>query len=104
MANNWKIPNCLEIEIRERDLACVYCGADFTPARISLKTAASWEHIINDLNIVTRENIVLCCCSCNSSKGRKQLSDWLKSKYCLERGINPSTVAPIVRQAIENGQ
>jgi hypothetical protein len=104
MANNWNIPDWLEKEVRERDKTCVYCGDEFTPAKISKKSAASWEHIINDAQIVTRENITLCCCGCNASKGQKQLSVWLQSKYCKERGITPDSVAPIINQAIENGQ
>lgn len=104
MANNWNIPDWLEQEVRERDNRCVYCGAEFTAATVSKKSAASWEHIINDANIITRENIVLCCCGCNASKGQKQLSVWLQSKYCNERGISPDTVAPIIKNAINNGQ
>jgi hypothetical protein len=104
MANSWNIPDWLEKEVRERDKACVYCGVKFTSAKVSKKTAVSWEHIINDAKIITRENITLCCCGCNSSKGQKQLSIWLQSKYCKERGISPESVAPIVKQAIKNGQ
>jgi len=103
MANNWNIPKCLELEVRERDKVCVYCGCEFTPANEAKKTAASWEHIINDATIITRENIALCCCGCNSSKGQKQLSIWLRTKYCIERGITKETVAPIIKQAISNG-
>ena len=104
MANNWNIPDWLEKEVRERDKKCVYCGVEFTPLTVSTKAAASWEHIINDAKIITRENIVLCCRGCNASKGQKQLSVWLQSKYCRERGITPDTVAPIIKQAIKNGQ
>lgn len=104
MANNWNIPDWLENEVRERDKTCVYCGVKFTPYNISRKTAASWEHIINDINIVNIDNIVLCCCGCNSSKGQKQLSVWLKSDYCKNRGINEHTVASVVKKAIESGQ
>ena len=103
MANNWNIPAWLEQEVRERDKTCVYCGVQFTPSKVSKKTAASWEHIINDAKIITRENIVLCCCGCNASKGQKQLSVWLESKYCQERNINKDTVALIIKQAIDNG-
>ena len=103
MANNWNIPDWLEQEVRERDKTCVYCGTEFTPVKVSTKTAASWEHIINDAKIITRENIALCCRGCNASKGQKQLSIWLQSKYCKERGITPESVAPIIKQAIENG-
>ena len=104
MANNWNIPDWLENEVRARDKVCVYCGVEFTSAKVSKKTAASWEHIINDAKIITRENIALCCCGCNASKGQKQLSAWLQSKYCKDRGISPETVAPIVKQAIADGQ
>jgi hypothetical protein len=104
MANNWNIPDWLEKVIRERDKVCVYCGSEFTPAKVSKKLTASWEHIINDARIITRENIALCCCGCNSSKGQKQLSVWLETKYCKERGISLESVAPIIKQAIENGQ
>ena len=104
MANNWNIPDWLEKVIRERDKVCVYCGSEFTPAKVSKKSTASWEHIINDARIITRENIALCCCGCNSSKGQKQLSVWLETKYCKERGISLESVASIIKQAIENGQ
>ena len=104
MANNWNIPSWLEQEVRERDKSCVYCRVVFTPFLISRKTAVSWEHIINDAKIITRENIALCCCSCNASKGQKKLSAWLQSEYCRNRNINLDTVAPIIQQAIKSGQ
>ncbi|WP_142455430.1 HNH endonuclease [Gracilimonas mengyeensis] len=103
MANNWNIPDWLEQEVRQRDKACVYCGKKFTSPKVSAKTAPSWEHIINDASIITRENIALCCRACNSSKGQKKLSVWLKSDYCKERGITPNSVAPIIKKAIANG-
>ncbi|WP_428024647.1 HNH endonuclease [Arcobacter sp.] len=102
MANNWNIPLWLELEVRQRDKRCVYCGVEFTSSKISKKTAPSWEHIINDAKIITRENITLCCCSCNASKGQKKLSIWLESKYCKEKNINKDTVALIIKQVLEN--
>ena len=104
MANNWNIPAWLETEVRERDKKCVYCGVEFTSAKVSKKTCASWEHIINDAKIITRENIALCCCGCNASKGQKQLSAWLETKYCKERNISPESVAQVIKEAIQNGQ
>jgi len=104
MANNWKIPVPLEQEIRERDTTCVYCGCEFASTKVCKKTAASWEHIINDAKIITRDNIALCCCSCNASKGQKQLSVWLQTKYCTERNITPENVANVIKEAIKNGQ
>jgi len=103
MANNWNIPAWLENEVRARDKACVYCGIAFTASKVSKKSAASWEHIINDEKIITRENIVLCCCGCNASKGQKRLSVWLQSKYCKDRGITKESVAPIIKFAIASG-
>lgn len=103
MANNWHIPAWLEAEVRARDTVCVYCRTPFTPASVARKTAVSWEHIVNDENIITRENIALCCCGCNASKGQKPLSAWLQTKYCADRGITPDTVALIIQQAIANG-
>jgi hypothetical protein len=103
MSNNWNIPSWLEMEVRTRDKACVYCGTPFTLSKVSKKSAASWEHIINDEKIISRENIALCCCGCNASKGKKQLSIWLQSKYCQDRGITKGSVAPIIKQAIANG-
>ena len=104
MANNWNIPIWLEEEIRARDTKCVYCGVEFPPANSSARAASSWEHIINDAKIVTKENIALCCRGCNASKGQKQVSIWLQSKYCKERGITRESVAPVIQRAIANGQ
>jgi hypothetical protein len=83
--NRWNIPDALEIELLDRDMDCVYCRKTFDP--LCAKMRATWEHIVNDLLIVTRENIAMCCASCNSSKGKKQLSVWLNSAYCKNHGI-----------------
>nr|CAP48280.1 putative integron gene cassette protein [uncultured bacterium] len=64
-------------EVVSRDTECVYCRSAFTTSEGPRRRWASWEHIVNDLRIVTRENIVLCCISCNSSKGARDLEVWL---------------------------
>jgi len=102
MANRWNIPDWLEREVVERDKDCVYCRAPFSAAE--RKTKPSWEHIINDASIITRENIALCCVGCNASKGAKLLSDWLKSKYCRDRGITHDTVAGVIQAALTSTQ
>ena len=102
MANNWKIPSSLEAEIRKRDKVCSYCGRAFVPYKVSTKEAASWEHIVNDISLITRENIVLCCCSCNSSKGNKPLKSWLGSEYASARGISVHTLSPIVLEHLKS--
>lgn len=104
MANSWNIPAWLEKEVRDRDKACVYCGQSFLSPKVSARSSASWEHIINDASIITRENIALCCRGCNASKGQKSVSAWLQTKYCKEKGIIKHKVAPIIRVAIANGQ
>jgi hypothetical protein len=101
--NRWGIPEWLEKEVKERDKTCVYCGIQMIermPPRGSRKNVATWEHIINDASIVTRENIARCCAPCNSSKGTKKLSDWIQSTYCKKRGINTQTVAEVVKKAL----
>jgi hypothetical protein len=103
MSSRWRIPKWLEEEVRARDKNCVYCRVEMlqkVPRGGPRKTLATWEHIINDARIVTRENIALCCSGCNSSKGHKVLANWLESAYCVSRGINEGTVAQIVRDAL----
>ena len=99
--NRWNIPDALEREIAERDRFCVYCGVDFTVRSISRSGQPSWEHIINDARIVTRENIARCCTACNSSKGAKSLREWFNSSYRRIRGINHESVAPVVRGGLQ---
>jgi len=102
--NRWNIPDCLELEVRARDVRCIYCGvemmgrpnADGRRARV-----ATWEHIINDARIITRENIALCCTACNASKGTKRLGEWLKSTYCKSRGITKDTIARFAAAALQ---
>ncbi len=102
--NQWNIPDWLELEVRARDVRCIYCGvemlasadADGRRARV-----ATWEHIINDARIITRENIALCCTACNASKGTKRLGEWLKSTYCKGRGITADTIARVAVAALE---
>jgi hypothetical protein len=101
--NKWGIPDWLEKEVRERDKTCVYCRIQMIenmPPRGFRKDVATWEHIINDQSIISRENIARCCVACNSSKGTKHLSDWLESSYCKKRGINKDTVAEVVKDAL----
>ena len=98
--NNWNIPDWLEKEVLKRDKVCVYCGVRFGSDKKSRKTQATWEHVINDASIVTRENIVRCCVACNSSKGTKSLSKWINSSYCKKKNIDKSTVADIIKKAL----
>ena len=98
--NRWNIPVWLELEVRARDQSCVYCGVEFNRGIQTRGARPSWEHVINDASIVSRENIVLCCVSCNASKGTKKLTDWLESSYCKARGVSKQSVAPIIRSVL----
>lgn len=98
MANNWNIPDQLEKEVKLRDTACVYCGVKF---KKNFRDGASWEHINNRAKDIEKWNIVLCCRSCNSSKGAKNILDWFKSQYCMDNNINAHTVAAIIKSYIK---
>ena len=100
--NRWNIPSSLEAEITARDQKCVYCGVDFTQPSQSRGSRPSWEHIVNDARIITRENISKCCISCNASKGTKELSAWLESNYCKRKGITVESVSDVIKRALES--
>lgn len=100
--NRWNIPDDLEREVIARDRQCIYCGVRFEPVPESRGARPSWEHIVNDARIINRENIARCCSSCNASKGAKDLAVWLKSMYCLRRGITPETIAAVAKSALVN--
>ncbi len=100
----YNIPESVMTEVRQRDTHCVYCGVELiaeVPRGQSLKQVASWEHIVNDLALTGTDNIALCCFSCNSSKGAKKLDLWLKSAYCVSKGITKDKVAPVVQKHLE---
>jgi hypothetical protein len=40
--------------------------------------------------------------SCNSSKGTKDLTDWLESDYCEKKSITAETIADVVKMAFRN--
>ena len=105
--NTWGIPDWLEREVRERDKTCIYCGIPMIekmPPGGTRHAVATWEHIVDDARIVTRENIARCCVACNSSKGVKNLSDWIQSSYCKKRGISTEKVSEVVKQALQKAQ
>ena len=97
LSNRWGIPEDVEIAVMKRDTSCVYCGCQFSSDR---STKRSWEHIVNDINIATLENIALCCVGCNASKGAKPLQLWLESENAKRRGITEETLSEVVKQAL----
>lgn len=100
--NRWNIPDWLEREVNERDRNCIYCQIKFRSSKKTKKSLPTWEHIVNDEKIITSENIARCYFSCNSSKGTKKLSDWLKSDYCKKHRIIQDTVAKVARNILKH--
>jgi hypothetical protein len=100
-AAKWNITRELALEVIGRDLTCIYCrrnfDADLSGPRKGLPT---WEHVVNDLLLVSSANIALCCWGCNASKGRKTLQEWLRSDYCRVWGITSSSVAAIAAASL----
>lgn len=98
--NRWNIPDWLESEVIARDRQCIYCRVSFGARSDLRRDRPSWEHIINDVGIITRDNIALCCVGCNASKGTKALAVWLQSEYCLGRSITRESIAPVAQAAL----
>jgi hypothetical protein len=113
MANRWNIPAWLEQEVLGRDLVCVYCGADFALPTATRGDRPSWEHIVNDARIVTRENTVRCCMACKRKQGRESTgfsAPWLsreKPEKPIKSGLS-GVMTPAQQLAAmlfpENGQ
>ena len=102
--NDWGIPKEVEEIVLVRDRTCAYCNIEMLerkPKSGSLKTVATWEHVINDLSDVSVANIVRCCWSCNSSKGDRDIRDWLNGRYCADKSITAATVSPTVKAVLE---
>lgn len=103
-AKRWNIPRALAEAVIARDRNCVYCRRAFEEPHGQRTGWPSWEHIVNDVSVITEPNIVLCCLGCNASKGTKTLETWLTSRYCFEREINDRSMAPVAREALAKTQ
>jgi hypothetical protein len=111
---NFGIPDNVLLEIRERDKECVYCHKIMVYPYVAKNSrdCATIEHLSSDPPFYWSEglqahDIVICCGSCNSSRGVKKLADWFKSPYCVAGNINENTVDEPVksylkRQNIQN--
>jgi len=109
MPNRFGIPADVEQRLRARDTRCVYCQKRFsrqsrkdwpTIEHLSEKPPFYWDHGLKE------DGVAICCWSCNSSRGNKNLCDWFRTSYCLDR-INPisqSTVAAPVRNFLRSAQ
>jgi hypothetical protein len=106
MSNQFGICRRDEEEIRARDTTCVYCHKLMNTYAESKGVRRDWA-TIEHLNFngpfyvrdgLRKEDVVICCHSCNSSRGKKALQDWFQTKYCIDRNIGKDTVADPVRQ------
>ena len=105
MSNKYGIPNKDEEEIRARDKICVYCRKTMK-AYPNTKGTPGDKATIEHLNFappfywtdgLKKSDLVICCGSCNASRGKKELLNWFKKQYCLDRNINKDTVAePVI--------
>jgi 5-methylcytosine-specific restriction endonuclease McrA len=101
MSNKYGVPEEDEKEIRARDKTCVYCHISMKGFPHSMgSSGATIEHLNNDGPFDKQSNLVICCRSCNSSRGNKNLLDWFKAAYCIEKNINEETVAEPVKEYI----
>jgi hypothetical protein len=102
--NKFGIPEIELSKIRARDKRCVYCRKAMVYPYLGENCAdrATIEHLNCDGPFYCNKglevrDIVICCGSCNSSRGRKELVEWFKTPYCIERNISARTVAAPVR-------
>jgi hypothetical protein len=105
MSNKFGIPENELQKIRTRDKKCAYCHKEMIfPYNINnRKDSATIEHLNFDGPFYWKKglqakDIVICCGSCNSSRGIKKLNDWFKTKYCIERNISAKTVSEPVKK------
>lgn len=100
-ARPWSIPQDIAKQVIRRDLVCIYCRQPFVGPDGEMRRRVSWEHIVNDLSLITLSNIALSCHGCNSSKSELSLGKWLESDYCQSRSITRETIAPVAARAIQ---
>jgi len=104
MKNKYGLPEDRLNEIKVRDKTCVYCHKKIIkPSNDNCrKDWATIEHLNYLPPWDNPSTVVICCGSCNSSRGNKKLLDWFKTLYCIEKNINYDTVSQPVRDYIKN--
>jgi hypothetical protein len=104
MKNNYGLPRDELQTIFERDKACVYCHKTMIGHGANSRRG-DW-YSIEHLNYLppwdNPKTVAICCWSCNSSRGNKELTEWFKTPYCLSRGIKEDTVAEPVKNYIRD--
>lgn len=113
MSNSFGISRQDEEELRARDKPCVYCRkvmkthAEIKAAQGERADEATIEHLnfagpfyVRDG--LRKEDLVICCRGCNSSRGERRLLDWFRPDYCVRRNIKVDTVAGPVNRYLRN--
>lgn len=77
----------------DSDGRCKYCGKEVEKVKFWKMNARGFDHVIPRIKggEHTISNIVVCCQSCNNSKGNKTLAEWedmkdAQQKYSEQRG------------------
>lgn len=104
MRNNYGLPKDKLQKIFERYKMCVYCQKKMKN-HTKDNIRSDW-YTIEHLNYLPPWNnpksVVICCWSCNSSRGNKKLREWFETSYCLNNNVNISTVTKEVKNYIIN--
>lgn len=89
-------------KVRKRDKKCVYCHKQMIyPFDINRRQdSATIEHLNHLPPWNNPETIAYCCGSCNSSRGKRTITDWFESTYCKSKNITLKTVAQAVQDYI----
>ncbi len=105
MSNKYGLPEEDLRKIRARDIKCVYCHKAMQEYRHTKGTPndkATIEHLNKDGPFYWNKSVkfdpsvvAICCGRCNKSRGKRDLLDWFKTKYCTNsaKAINEKTVA-----------
>jgi hypothetical protein len=77
--------------------------AEIKTTRSKLADQATIEHLNRDGPFyakggLKKDDVVICCRGCNSSRRTRTLLDWFKMDYCVSRDINEDTVAEPVKE------
>lgn len=94
--------------IRDRDINCVYCDKPMIHPWISNNRcdSATVEHLrevgpFYKKDGLKIDGLVICCGSCNSSRGIFTLADWFKKEYCIKNNINKDTIANPIKKYLK---
>jgi len=112
MSNKWGIPKDIEEQIRSESKGkCAYCGKKMIPTWTShnRRDSPTIEHLREVKPFywkdgLKEEDMVICCGSCNSSRGKNKLKSWFETDYCKNHKpepINEKTVTDPVREYLK---